>query len=288
MVNTAQQKLGPLKILIFISFLVAHSSRASEFRSPRAAALGGAGHANPLLNDSVYQNPSFASFLPVYSWAANYRSLGEDQGRAYSLSILDGRSEFVQASAAYGVRDDLSSVFVGLSRKLQPKLTVGLGAKLFYTKRPARFRDARNWNLSATAAPWDWLQVAVIIDNMVQSTRSRLLGLEREAIVGTKFKITEKFLIYLDPRIRIGNALEIPDNPSLGYEAGAEIAIMKDLYVRMGSFRNVPHPDLRTKARGFGYGLGWVVPRMSFDYALERVVGPLDRLTHNWGVTLYF
>ena len=38
-------------------------ANASDYQSPRTAALGGAGHASPLLNDAIYLNPSFSSFM---------------------------------------------------------------------------------------------------------------------------------------------------------------------------------------------------------------------------------
>lgn len=276
------------ELLILLSFFISFASQANEFRSPRSAALGGAGHANPLLNDSVFQNPSFASFLPVYSWSANYKALGEGRGRAYSISVLDGRSELFQASAGYTVRDDLTALQIGASRKVGPRMTAGVGAKLFYSKAKDRLANSRNFNLSATAAPADWLQVALIADNLLVPSDTEQLGLERELILGTKFKVTEKVLLYVDPRARLGNRLDLPQNPVLAYEAGGEFQIFKDFYFRMGAFRNIMHSDVREKSRGFGYGLGWVAPRMSFDFAIDRVLSPQDRLSMNSGVTLYF
>jgi hypothetical protein len=261
---------------------------ANEFRSPRSTALGGAGHANPLLNDSVFQNPSFASFLPVYSWSGNFKALGEGRGRAYSVSVLDGRSELFQASAAYTVRDELTALHFGASRKVHPKMTVGVGAQLYYSKAKDRFDSSRNLSLSTTIAPADWLQLAVIGENLVTSSETSQLGLEREVILGTKFKITEKVLLYADPRARLGSSSERSDNPALAYEAGGEFQIFKDLYLRMGTFRNILHPDLRLRSRGFGYGIGWVAPRLSFDFAIERILVPQDRVSMNSGVTLYF
>jgi hypothetical protein len=271
-----------------MAFTATTASWGNEFRSPRAAALGGAGHANPLLNDSVFQNPSFASFLPVYSWSGNFKALGEDRGRAYSISVLDGRSELFQASAAYTVRDELTALHLGASRKLNPKMTVGVGAKFFYSKNKDQFQNTRNLNLSVTSAPLDWLQLALIGENLVTSSDSSQLGLEREVILGTKFKVTEKVLLYIDPRARLGKGLELPQNPVVAYEAGGELQVLKDFYFRAGTFKNIMHPDVREKSRGFGYGVGWVAPRMSFDFAIEHILVPQDRVSMNSGVTLYF
>ena len=283
-----QIRFRSYRLLILLCFFGFSQALANEFRSPRVASLGGAGHANPLLNDSVFQNPSFASFLPVYSWSLNYKALGEEQGRAYNVSVLDGRSELFQASAAYTVRDELTAFHVGVSKKLAPKITFGIGAKLFYSKNKNRFENTRTMIASATAAPLGWLQVALIADNLFTSEATSQLGLERELILGTKFKFTEKFLVYLDPHARLHQNFEAEQRSVFGYEAGGEFQIYKDLYFRLGSFKNVAHPEARNRASGFGYGIGWVAPRLSFDFAVERVLTPVDRLTHTSGVTLYF
>src|SRR5436305_13181621 len=85
------------------------SAFGSDFHSARTAALAGSGHAGPLLNDSVFLNPSYASFLPTYSLALQYLKFsgpsrpGESDyhGRNYSVSIQDGRNELFQAGVAY-------------------------------------------------------------------------------------------------------------------------------------------------------------------------------------------
>ena len=281
-------RLNKYKPLILLVLYTITPASANEFRSPRAAALGGAGHANPLLNDSVFQNPSFASFLPVYSWSGSFKSLGEGRGRAYSLSVLDGRSEFVQAAAAYTVRDELTALHLGVSKKLAPKLTLGIGAKFFYSKAKNRFENSRNVSLSATAAPTDWLQIALIGDNLLSPAGTSQLGLEREVVLGTKLKVNEKVLLYIDPHAHLAKGLDDTVKSTFAYEAGTELQVYKDLYLRVGTFKNIAHPDLREKSNGFGYGIGWVAPRMSFDFAVERVLSPADRLTHTSSVTLYF
>ena len=279
-----------IKHKILISLLILSSGQAlgNDFRSARSAALGGAGHANPLLNDAVFQNPSFASLLPVYSWAADFRALGEGRGRAYTISVMDGRSELFQAAAAYTVRDELTAFHLGASKKLHPKAAIGIGGKMFFAKDKSLLENSKNLNLSATVAPLDWLQLSLTADNLLTPSRTSQLGLEREVVLGTKFKASEKLLFYIDPRARLGEGLKTAANPVLGYEAGSEIALFKDFFFRLGKFKNISHPDVRSKADGFGYGFGWVAPRMSFDFAIERMRSPEDRLSYTSGMTLYF
>ncbi|MEN9724436.1 MAG: hypothetical protein RJB38_2422 [Pseudomonadota bacterium] len=277
-----------VKLLIFLLFTWSLLAHSNEFRSPRSASLGGAGHANPLLNEAAYQNPSFASMLPVYSWSANFKALAENRGRAYNLSVLDGRSDLFQAVAAYTVRDEYSSLHLGVSKKLAPTLSVGVGGKFFFTKNSSAVQNFRTINASATMQIFDRLQAALILDNLATSSPAVDLALERQAILGTKIRASEHLVFYFDPRASLTKDLNISESPNWGYETGAEISVFKDFYFRLGKFRNISHPDVRKKSDGFGYGIGWVAPRISLDFAVERIQMPLDRLTYNWGFTLYF
>src|SRR5947209_4004303 len=90
------------------------SAQGSDFQSARTAALGGAGHAGPMLNDAIYLNPSYASFLPTYAIGGNWVTFnGKDdhfKGRAANLTVQDGRNEYFQAGVGYTLREDGSFV----------------------------------------------------------------------------------------------------------------------------------------------------------------------------------
>src|SRR5689334_537537 len=102
-----------LSVVLLLGLCV--SANASDFHSPRTAALGGAGHAGPLLNDAIYLNPSYASLLPAYSISANYvafrgtETLPDDShpysGNNFNLSVQDGHTEAFQAGLGYTRRD---------------------------------------------------------------------------------------------------------------------------------------------------------------------------------------
>ena len=116
------------------------TARSSDFQSPRTAALGGAGHANPMLNDAIYLNPSFTSFLPSYSMSGNYAFFGgpsncdgcgpsDPHGHVANASIQDGRSELFQAGVGLTLLNDRKILDVGASRTVVSKLGVGIGGK---------------------------------------------------------------------------------------------------------------------------------------------------------------
>src|SRR5690348_2766114 len=89
--------LTPLLSLAFAT----STAVASDFHSPRTDALGGAGHASPLLGDAIYLNPSFTSFIQTHSLSLNYLVYGAGQtnspygvidyyGHNINVSVLDG------------------------------------------------------------------------------------------------------------------------------------------------------------------------------------------------------
>ncbi|MBI4925638.1 MAG: hypothetical protein HY843_06910, partial [Bdellovibrio sp.] len=124
-------------IFAVLMFMYSFAAIASDFHSPRTIALGGAGHAGPLLNDAIFLNPSFASFLPTYSFGFNYLSFANqndigDKGRILNVSIQDGRSEVFQAGAAYTQKSDGSYLHVGASKNFVNRFGFGIGGKFFF------------------------------------------------------------------------------------------------------------------------------------------------------------
>lgn len=268
---------------------------AAEVQSPRTAALGGAGHAAPLLNDAIFMNPSFSSFLPTYSFGVNYatfsgtsealpnQTVGDPfRGRNFSVSIQDGRSELFQAGVAYTKRVDETMVHVGASKAVIKKLGFGLGAKFFFND-PNK-GSGRDGILSITGIPLPWLQASFIVDNVFQHQASMNRGLYREYILGTRFNVKNILIGYFDPHL----TPELPGEKQFGYESGLEFVMMSDLFIRLGMFRNSVVPYLNSRSRGFGAGVGWVAPRISFDYGLSRAIEPIAATAHSFGATVYF
>ena len=139
---------------------------ASDFQSPRTAALGGAGHASPMLNDAIYLNPSFVSFLPSYSISGNYSffsgpsncdgcGAGDPHGHVLNASIQDGRSELFQAGVGLSLFNDRKVLNIGASRSVVEKLGVGIGGKWAL---PAMESPSLLWDTlaSVTYLPMGW------------------------------------------------------------------------------------------------------------------------------------
>src|ERR1700733_8413006 len=105
--------------------LPAAVTEASDFHSPRTAALGGAGHAGPLLTDSIYLNPSYASFIQSYIVSLNYGFFrGNPQpdgtyaehGHLVNAAVQDGENSLFQAGVGATIKDDSKVINFGASK----------------------------------------------------------------------------------------------------------------------------------------------------------------------------
>src|SRR4051812_38287454 len=178
-----------LPAIVILGLLWGTLGFASDFQSPRTAAIGGAGHASPMLNDAIYQNPSFVSFLPSYSISANYSfyqgpsdcngcGSRDPHGHLLNASIQDGRSELFQAGVGFSLFNNRKVLSVGASRAVIQRLGVGIGGKFVIpdVDHPPLLVDSL---LSASFVPLDWLQVALIIDNLFENERNKAFGMYR-------------------------------------------------------------------------------------------------------------
>ena len=285
--------------LFFFSYLgyiecVGYSSYfalASDFHSPRTDALGGAGHAAPLLSDAIYLNPSFGSFAQVHSLSFNYLTFGggtintpqgptDFYGHNINVSMLDGTAEnLFQAGVGYTRREDVTLIHIGTSKSIVDKYGVGLGGKIILPNdfSGTRYADA---TFSVSGIITDWIQSSLIIDNIWETLPAQ--GFYREVILATRFNVMKILMLYFDPHW----------TPSLaspyGYEAGIEFPFMSDLFLRGGMFKNSTIPYQAQKGDGYGVGFGWLAPKLSLDYSYSRVLIPIASYSHNVGATLFF
>ena len=248
-------------------------------------ALGGAGRAGPLLNDSIFLNPAYTALQPTNSFAFNwltYRSNDQEtaRGRNYAVAIQDGRNEYAQAGISYSLREDASFIHAGLARSLVERLGFGIAGK--HVMDPVRQTNTQEAVLAMAAVPINWFQMSFVIDNLFESDLGKAHGMFRDVALGLKFNVQSIVLAYIDPQV----------TPSLGrpfgYSAGLEFVLMQDLFLRWGRFQNVNVPYLAQRGTGYGLGFGWIAPRMSLDYGLTRSFEPLATTAHSFSATLYF
>lgn len=266
---------------------------ADDFHSPRTDALGGAGHASPLLNDAIYLNPSFASFMQTYAFSFNYTPYyggANEPGNGHQIhghdlnaSVQDGQSQLFQAGVGVTLRDDGTIVNVGASKAAIKNLGFGLGGVLYLPKAPNQ-SASQDMMFSSTFIATNWLNVAFIVDNMIADATERSRGFYRQFTLGTKVSVMGIMLLYLDPHL----APLVPNQPEFGYQSGVEFQPFSDLYLRFGMYHSSSVPFLYDMwGNGYGTGFGWISPKISFDFAIARLVQPTSAVNYDVGLTLY-
>ena len=275
-------------VLLFVSTLfVAARCSAEDFRSPRSQALGGAGHAAPMMNDSIYMNPSFASFLPTYSLSGNWDWYnygdGNLNGRLWNASLQDGRSELFQAGLAFTRFENGSLVNIGAGKTASKKLGFGLGAKMFWPIADPNGNHVTDMIFSTQFVATTSFQVSFTADNLVQNSVAEQYNFYREFTIGTKYNALGIVSLYYDPHYApsVGGT-------RFGWEGGIEFPLFEDFSLRGGLYKNSKVPSLNNRGDGWGTGLGWMAPRISFDYAFSRETEPLEDSEHTIGTTIYF
>lgn len=264
-----------------------------DFHSPRTDALGGAGHAHPLLNDAIYMNPSFASFIQTYGFSFNYTPYDgganlpggghQIHGHVLNASVQDGKAQLFQAGVGLTLRDDGKLINFGASKAAIKNLGFGLGAKLYLPNGPNQ-TSSQDTIFSTTFLATSWLNLAFIIDNMIADATERSRGFYRQYTLGTKVNVMDIVLLYFDPHL----APLVPEQPEFGYQMGAEFQPFMDFYIRMGMYHSSSVPFLYDMwGNGYGTGIGWLGPKISFDFAIARLVQPTSAVNYDFGLTVY-
>jgi hypothetical protein len=270
--------------LTALVFLMISEAGAVEFQSPRTQALGGAGRAGPWLTDSIYLNPSFGSYAPLYALTGAYTSY--EGGRNYNVSVQDSRAEFLQAGAGFTKREHNSVVSLGASRAFGRTFGVGLGSKILIDTPSDKMTSDFILSTSYIALPWAY--ASFVVDNLVQGSEQKARNLYRTAYLGLKLIPAKKVEIFVDPFV----SPDYPGAKKAGYNAGIELGVMDDFFLRLGKYQDAEIPQLNGRGSGFSYGLGWLGPKISLDYAVQRTLtthsGGGMNTAHSGSVSIFF
>jgi hypothetical protein len=247
-----------------------------------------------MLNDAIYLNPSYVSFLPAYSISGNYSFFGgpsqcddcgpsDPHGHVLNASIQDGRSELFQAGVGFSEYNDRKMLNIGASRAVVQKLGVGIGAKWVL---PNVDSPSLGWDsmASITFVPFDVLTLSAIVDNVFEAQANEAYGMYREYILGTKLNLMNIVLVYFDPHLAPDSA----DGNTFGHELGIEFPLLDGLFLRAGNFRNAAVPAISLRGSGYTIGAGWLAPSSSFDFALQRVISPVLCNIYSFSMTVFF
>ena len=240
-----------------------------------------------MLNDSIYLNPSYSSFLPITSTAFAFGSARTEDGLNYNYpmnaSIMDGHKDtFFQAGVGFTRLAQGNYFHVGASKSPSQRTGLGVGTKFFMpagTTNQMVIEPSASFTFNITS----WIQSSVTVDNIIESSQAQSYGMHREVTLGTKTSVMDIFAAYIDPHWApaLGGG-------AWGYEAGLEFPCFRDLYLRAGLFHQSHIPYLNTRGDGWSVGAGWTAPRISFDYAMSRTTTPEPATQHLGAVSIFF
>ena len=255
-------------LVIASAALFAIKSSAVEYQSPRTLALGGAGRGGPMLNDAIYLNPSYGSFVPIYSLAFGYNWFHNDliSGRNYNASIQDSRTEIFQAGVGFTKREQNAAITIGASKSLFQGFSTGLGSKIIIDNATNAMNT--DFLLSATYLASTMIYTSFILDNLMETKEMKQRGLYRTFFAGFKIIPFKEIQVYLDPLYSPNYSL----GKKAGYSVGVEIAVMNDFFFRIGKFQDAEVAYLNTRGQGFGLGFGYLGPKLNLSYAMNRVL----------------
>jgi hypothetical protein len=264
--------------------LLSTNSFAVEYQSPRTLGLGGAGRGAPLLTDAIYLNPAYSSFINSYSLHAGY--LWFEEGRSYNVSIQDSRTEMFQAGMGFTRREQNAVINIGASKTVVEQLGFGLGSKIVLDDQGGA--KTTDFLFSTTFLATHWVYTSLIIDNLLETDAGRERNLYRNFYLGLKFFAMKELLIYVDPIY----SPSYPYGNKAGFSAGAEFAMMADFFLRVGKFVDAEVAYLNTRGDGWGIGVGWLGPKINFEYALHRVTSDhaqhRNHSAHTASITVFF
>jgi hypothetical protein len=257
---------------------------AVEYQSPRTLSLGGSGRAAPLLTDAIYLNPAYSSFVTSYSLGGSY--LWFDGGRNYNFSIQDSRTEMFQAGAGFSRREQGAAVNIGASKAVIDRLGFGLGMKILIDDLTGKTFIGTLFSTSFLAL--DEFNASLIIDNLTENKDSRQRNAYRDIFIAMKGQPIKELQLYFDP---FYSPSYVGGNKS-GFTAGAEFALMADFYLRIGKMVDSEVVYLNTRGDGFGLGVGWIGPKVTFEYGYHRMTAAHNGLgiqtAHSTGMTIFF
>lgn len=258
---------------------------ALDFQSSRTLSLAQGGRGGALLNDTITLNPSLLGFQPVSSFSGTFNWLDgskyatDDSQRTYNASVIDGKNQYVNAGISFTRRPDLDFIHVALAKRVIPSLSTGMTVKRFTTRQGAKallsgsgtavsgFETGLSVSFAMPPEVSSFpIQIGFTADNLLHRARDEQHVGPRQLGVGAKISLEKVLMVY-------GDIIENFSNFSGAYmqwAGGAEVAIGNGFFTRGGLLGG-------KYQKGFGYGGGWVGPKIGVSYGFQNRLIAADR-----------
>ncbi len=256
-----------------ILFCIAFTAQAKvlNFETTRMKSTAGAGNASLLMNESTLNNPAPIAFFKESSLYFE-RSAATYSGEENSQELEASNYAFIASDASKNLRgsvalikhnegpSSLEQFNVSLASTIGKSSSMGIAYRNVqkeYDYRGTRIReDYKIFVPGVFHAVSNDLSIGL---TLIDPTRESIN--ETKAVVGFQYRILDMMLIMLD----LGADYEGPMSDTSVVRAATQIKVFDDFFLRFGAFE-----DKDLKERGTGFGVGWVGPKLVFNFAIRN------------------
>jgi hypothetical protein len=265
-----------LKILL-LTILLSNQSMARDMWTTRLISTSGSGVASMLVEETPYLNPApIAFFDKTHFYYQNYGQKIEDKNSSRSgslnqmdeingdsITIVDTKNTFKGAFSYQSYRYNLtrrSRYVLTFGKASGQNSAFGISIRHTRDKHPDVIRENEESFTQAVLGTSHVINKnftvgAVIIDPLGKIEE------ESRALVGFQYIFSNAFLISSD----FGGNPRIGLSDSFISRSGLQINFMKQIFLRLGFFS-----DKAENTRGDSYGINWVGPKTSFEFAVKN------------------
>lgn len=276
---TSNSHLSLLTLVLAMFF--AHDSLAGravrQWQTTKTGSLGGAGIASPTMIEGLYLNPAMLSFFTTSSFyfqnrdgkidplnsgrSSIFGNIGQPEG--FSAAITDGSN---QGKGGFSYTDQEESgterkrYSFGFGNSIDGDSSFGINYSYVVdeftegsTEKKTKIHVGSIGYLRIVSPK---LSYALIWNDPAWADR-----INSKTVFGIHYTPFEKISLMLD----LGHDIKRSINKTFYYASGLEVEVATDIYVRGGVFQ-----DKIMNLKGYGFGLGWIGPRLGIEFAMKQ------------------
>ena len=268
-----------MKKLITVSILTLTMNSAiaqiREFQTTRLNSSAGAGVASILSTEAAILNPAAAAYfeegaISYQSYKANLQKKNDardtipdkfsKQNLSQALFISDYSGK-VKGGVAYidqaENRYDRTRAIFHAASPMGKTSALGFSYNYINDRLPSgtknRHRVHHQMNVGLTEILSEDLTMGLVIQDVTRTTPG-----EERVLLGFQYKLTEKIVAIADTGAQYTKSYK-KDNL---WRAALQVNLFQDVFVRGGKFE-----DNVQDFRGYGWGIGWIGPRLGIEFA---------------------
>lgn len=253
---------------VFLLSASAHS-KIHEFETTHLKSMGGTGVGGLLVEESAFLNPASLAFFSTSSVYVqkDQAKLSTDgiagpNPKALGFVMTDGNPALSGSLSYITQEEDIykrKRWGLSLSGPIAEKSSFGISARQTTDENSLDHSTLKYYQcvLGVTHAIDEKFSLGIVAYDPFKSK-----GKETRAMIGAQYVL----MSYITGSFDFGGDYYSEEiSKTLLYKAALQIKVLDDFYLRFGGFN-----DKSLSEKGNGYGLAWMQPRLSFEFALKN------------------